>query len=228
MKNLFKLFTVLLCGIASVTLTSCLNSDNEDTSIDVTTQKTYQSAMSGSYSGKIRFWKPSDKASQLVRYDSLDAMCYVKADSTIQLSAYGGSKKIINCLDSAIIADGSNAKYKDLFEALRNANTEAEKISMYYYIPNTNCVQSNSLSFITTLMIEKKLTYGDATHYVYFYFEPYSYGYWASSSSRSLSAAMYLRYVYEADSQKTISQLASMTPLSSSYYRTIYISLALK
>lgn len=232
MKNLFKLFILMLCCASAVSLTSCLNSDDGDTSIDAATQKQYQSAMSGSYSGKMRFFKVSEINSQsLVRYDSLYAQCYVKSDSTMQLTAYstdGDNKRIINCLDSAIVVSSNNTTYKDLFEAIRDADSEADEVSVYYYIPNTNYVQTSSLCFITTMMIEKKLTYGDKEHYVYFWFEPYSYGIWTSSTSRSLQTALYLKYIYEADTQKTISQLGSMSPLSSSYFRTIYIALELQ
>lgn len=232
MKNLFKLFILTLCCASAMSLASCINSDDSDNSIDTETQKQYQGYMQGSYSGKMRFYKVSETNSQsLVKYDSLYAQCYVKADSTMSLTAYstdGGDRKIINCLDSAIVVSSGNTTYQDLFEAIRDADSEADKVSVYYNIPSTNCVQTNGLYFITSMLIEKKLTYGDKEHYVYFWFEPYQYGVWTSSTSRSLQTVMYLRYIYEADTQKTISQLGSMSPLSSSYFRNIYVALDLQ
>lgn len=232
MKNVFKLLTIALCCAAVSSLTACLNSDDDDRSIDAATQKQYQTYMSGSYSGKMRFYKASTTNSQsLVKYDSLDASCYVQADSTMQLRAYDANrnnKRIINCLDSAIVVSSSNSTYQPLFEALRDADAEANKVSMYYNIPTKAYVQTNSISFINTMLIEKKLTYGDKEHYVYFWFEPYTYGTWTSSPSRTLQTVLYLRNIYEADTQKTINQLGSATPLSSSYFRQIFIALDLK
>lgn len=232
MKNVFKLLIITLCCAAISSLTACLNSDDDDNSIDTATQKQYQTYMSGSYSGKMYFYKTTGTNAQSpVKYDSLSATCYVQADSTMQLRAYdsnGSNKKIINCLDSAIVVSSSNSTCQPLFEALRDADAEANKVSMYYNIPTKAYVQTNSISFINTMLIEKKLTYSDKEHYVYFWFEPYTYGTWTSSPSRTLQTVMYLRNIYVADTRKDINQLGSVTPLSSSYFRQIFVALNLK
>ena len=223
MKNLLKLFTVVFCCFAAISMASCI-SEGEDTSIDEYTQKQYQTNMAGSYNGKIRLYKQRNSNSLNnngyldVQYDSLDAGIYVKSDSTITVSTYG-DKTLLNALDSAIIVTESNKTYEPLFDAIKNA-TEVPTVSMMYYIPGTNYIQGSQLGFLSSISIEGKVNYKDKEQYIYFFFQPASVGA-ATPSTRALGFSHLLYRVYVSETKKTPYELNSMTYLGTDAVRAI-------
>ena len=220
MKNLLKLFTVVFCCFAAISMASCI-SEGEDTSIDEYTQKQYQTNMAGSYNGKITLHKQRNSNSvslDTIPYASLDAGIYVKSDSTITVSTYG-DKTLLNALDSAIIVTESNKTYEPLFDAIKNA-TEVPTVSMMYYIPGTNYIQGSQLGFLSSISIEGKVNYKDKEQYIYFFFQPASVGA-ATPSTRALGFSHILYRVYVSETKKTPYELNSMTYLGTDAVRPI-------
>lgn len=228
MKNLFKLFIGMFCCVAALSLTSCLNSDDDSSAIDAATQKSYMSVMSGYYSGKLRFYKPkTGTVNSIERYDSLsNATCVLSSDSTFTLRSNDTQGRyFINCLDSAIVNTGTYTKYAALSEALRNCTSEGTFYASYC-IPSTSYLRSETVwYFVSSMMVEKKLNYDGADHYVYFMFgTPTGYSaVWNKSGSVSLF--MLLTGIYISDTQKTAWTLSNSDALDSSYrQQNLYVT----
>lgn len=229
MRNLLKLFVLLLCSTATVSLTSCLDSDSSDSYLDAASQKQYQSLMAGTKTGKMRFYKQSESvSSQTVKYDSVSMRAVVKTDSTISVTttAINDGRDLVNCLDSAIIYTTAQPTYKSLFEAIRDYEG-TPTISSTYYIPYSSYVQSNQISFIAAMSIKAVVNYDGADHYVYFFFNPW-YGAGSGWQSGYFQLAYLLSAVYVTDTNKTASELKSSEQISSSSLRTIGMLFATK
>lgn len=219
MKNLFKLIIALFCCTAAVSLTSCL-SDDESSTIDAATQKSYQQRMAGSYYGKARFYKsPANATSSYVltqKYDSTGVSWMVYSDSTITLSGLQAS-----ALDSAIIVSDSNTKYESLFNALHDCVT-VPTVSISYAIPYSSYVTTSYIRYYVNMSVEVKLNYDNADHYVYFDFGTPSGnpGYW--DTQRQMEYYFVLSGIYISDTRITnYSQLSKAVSLSSDYMRQI-------
>lgn len=224
MKNLFKIFIVLVCCTAAISLTSCL-SESEDSSIDLETQKSYMNSMQGSYNCAIRLFKLKNNnypSNGIVQYDSIfNQSVTFRADSTFRIT----STQIVNSLDSAIIVSDNDTRYKSLAEAIKNYTGQPE-IAGIYYIPYTTYVKTSTLYYWGSIGFTIKLNYDNADHYVHFLFgQTTDYlGYW--TSSRELYMVAGLAGVYVTDKQTSV--LSSSNKIDQSYIRTIYIALGTK
>lgn len=224
MKNLFKLFIVLVCCTAAMSLTSCL-SESEDYSIDLATQKSYMSSMQGSYNCAIRLYKLKDNnnpSSGIVQYDSIfNQSVTFRTDSTFKVT----SNQVVNSLDSAIIVSDNDKRYEALAEALKNYTGQPE-IAGTYYIPYTKYVSTSTLFYWGSIGFTVKLNYDNADHYVHFLFAPTTdyLGYW--TNSRQLYMLAGLAGIYVTDGKATV--LNSSNMIDKSYVRTIYVAIGTK
>lgn len=60
MKRFNKLFIILLCCVGAMSITSCINSD-DDGGIDPETYRTYLTQMAGPYNGFSSDWRYQNK-----------------------------------------------------------------------------------------------------------------------------------------------------------------------
>jgi len=222
MKNLFKLFIVLFCCAAAMSLTSCLNSEND--SLDSETAKQYMTNMSGPYYGKMRFYKYNEgnaTSATTVQYDSIMSLSWTMGADSIIKSSYGS---IINCLDSAIIVKEDDTKYKSLAEALRDYAGTAT-LTGAYWIPSQSAISSSGINFNAQMSVSAKLNYDGADHYVYFIFTQqtgYYAGIWTTTRQLQIQQVLYCVYI----SDKAVTNFNGLEPLSSSYVRPIGILLS--
>lgn len=190
LKNLVMLLVVL--ATATFSFTSC-NTDSEDYSIDMATQRKYMTVMSGSYSGKTRLYYTDYINQRYVKYDSISTSWSVRNDSTLTLNRFPVQK-----LDSAITVPTSDTS-KDA-QNMRELQTAISKITTpvdmkcYYYIPASSLVNDQTLSFfVNPVYFKQTLNYGGANHDVYFVFMVNNYGgtYWYSTQAYEFN--MYLQ-----------------------------------
>ncbi len=161
MKRFSKLFIILLCCVGAMSLTSCLNSD-DDGGIDPETYATYLTLMSGSYNGystdyryqnKIYFYNDSitDK-NNVNKTDSVDGIYgrVNKADSTFTIYNVPGR----------VLAKEIPDSYKELRDAIEAA--PAQNVTGQLLITD---ISSLVYFFAYPMSVEyDELTYGGETH----------------------------------------------------------------
>jgi len=229
MKNLLRLFIVMFCGAAAMTLTSCLNSDDDSSSyIDETYQTQLQAKMSGYYTGRLLFYKSKTDGSSSLddNYKTISPVTWnvhtpaLKADSTITVNA----TDIASGLSSAIKSDETYTKYTDLVNAM---NTSASSTtSILYAVPYTNAVTTTAIYFNANMYVKVMVNYGDSYNYVYYVFSSqsgYYAGSWTSSTSMSMSFVLY--NVYLTTENKEFTELKSSDAVDSSYLRNMGVIL---
>lgn len=161
MKRFSKLFIILLCCVGAMSLTSCLNSD-DDGGIDPETYATYLSQMSGSYYGsstdyryqnKIYFYNDTiTDPNNTNKTDSIEGITgYVnRADSTFTI--YNVPGRVL-----AKEIPESYQELKDAIEAAPNQNVKGQliltDISSYVYF----------FAYPMSVVYDE-LTYGGETH----------------------------------------------------------------
>lgn len=212
MKKFTLYLATLLCGlILTAGLSSCVG-DGDDNSIDAATQKTYLNNISGTYYYTARFHQTrslNGYQSTSVKYDSLENVAArFLSDSTYRVAGFPLCK-----LDSAVNVDATvtSGMYRELFDAIHNSN-EHVTISGFYWIPNTDYLQSTYYMFVASGVFQTKLHYNDADHNVAFYFSPsYSYGYYLKDKQKPVFqlylTAIYLDYSVSATGNIQGSQL---------------------
>lgn len=223
MKNSFKLFILMFCCAAATTLTSCLGSD-DDSTITLEQQKSYQASMAGPYSGKMRFYKApstSTTSSSVEKYDSIvGASWMLKTDSTVTVY-----NSFVNKLDSAIIVSETNTANQALFEAIRDY-TGTPEVTMMYCVPYSSYVQDGGFYLWNSMWLSAKLNYNDADHYMYMYFPQWSSATCAWTTSRQMQLSFYLGAIYISDTKKALTELKSSEALSTSNWRTIGLTMS--
>lgn len=222
MKRLSKPFALVLCFAALTTLTSCLNSDdnNSSTALSESEQATLQLKMSGSYTGAIKFYKAKTTGSTSLNdnYQTISPATWrvsapaLKADSTITVNTEG----MASAMTKAFTSTESNDNMKSLVEAL--ASPVEETTTVKYCVPSSSSVTENNIYISANMYITAKVNYGGADRYVYFLLAPQnSYstsGVWASGK---MTIEFVLYGVYTSDSQlNPITNFKKLTPVSSS------------
>lgn len=180
MKNL-RNFIMAFVGFIAVAMcvTSCLSS--EDDSLSQQEQKRYQQIISGTKSGKIRFFRQQGTRAgysgqqTVVKYDSISTDWVVKADSFMYINRFP-----VYALDSAIIvnkdATGAEAeKYRSLNQAIRamkgDYSNGYEKLEAIYAIPSKGWISDSYFQFmISPKTIKRTINFDGAQHDVYFVF----------------------------------------------------------
>lgn len=213
MKKLRNYLMLLACALmAAGSLTSCI-SDGDDDTIDPADYAKYLTYMSGTYTGKARFfYTKSSQTTLLEKYDSIsNSVWFVRTDSTVTMN-------IPVCkLDSAI---SNNSQYASLKKAIRNC-TETKQLKALYWIPSTQYVSTNSISFIVNpALLTADVEYDGAKHTVAFMFYPNYYG--GTWSTGAFQYMMVLARIYP-DYQSSTN---TGSYLSSESMRTVAISFA--
>lgn len=202
MKTKLRLLLFALCAVSVMSLTSCLDSD--DNSIAPKDYAQYLTTMRGTYYGKIRFFKESSKQNSTSpeRYDSITSTNWtMNTDSTITIN-----EGIVNCLDSAISGKSDTPEnLKQLQKAISDYTDDGEH-KAFFYIPNKGFVSTTAISFIANPMtIQVKLNYGEKDHDVYFVFYPNTYGgTWTSNNNVTFNMCLGGIYVDGTDSYNSI------------------------
>lgn len=173
MKRLPLYLATLLCGLFAVaSLSSCLNGDDEDYSINATQQKQYQSvlAMTSGRHNANYYYTNSIYDEGYTLYDSIvDKRINVRyyTDSTMTISNFPVSK-----LDSMIYVNAAdeNSTYRQFYEALK-ASDATLTLSGIYCIVNTSYTSDNYYYYSFGLADSKTtLYYGGKEHEVTFKF----------------------------------------------------------
>lgn len=234
MKNLKTLIVLFLSIFAvSLSFTSCNTGDTQDYSVDQVSQRSYQTVMAGTYTGKMVFKKIANNRE--VGVDSVETMWTVRTDSTLTIHRFPISK-----LDSAInVSDDDISSEATVLRQLRTAISELpdEDVRCSYWVPNTMCVFDGGYQFLVNplcvnsdfdnmkntnkaMFIKKSLTYGGETHNVYFVFYLGTYGGTFVSSAHTFQFRMALASIYINDSQVPHDYYPSFT---STYFRNIIV-----
>lgn len=195
LKNMFLLFMGIF--MAATSLTSCLNNDDDFQGIDPQTYQQYMTYMSGTYTGKTRFFYGEQKGSGLVavKYDSIQNNSWiVSTDSIVRQTNFP-----INKLDSAISVPATdNSTSANDMRSLRSAISQLGPVNLkaMYYIPRANFVTDTQIHFyVNPYVYETKLTYGSKEHTIYFVFTSNYYGGEWDKGSRKFEYSMYLEYI---------------------------------
>lgn len=184
MKQIKTFIMLALVTLTTMgTMTACLGDESDNNAISAEEYRQSLASMSGSYSGKIRFYRPKTSyGQQYEKYDSTYTTWRVSTDSTITIRQFP-----VNKLDSAIVVPAS-----DNSPAATNALTIREAISKaspkdlkaYYFIPSKNFIVDAGIQFyVNPYVIEVPVTYGGSNHTLYFAFTSnYCGGTWTKSA----------------------------------------------
>lgn len=196
MNKTKNILLLLVCGIiALASLSSCLNNDNNDYSIDAATQKKYMTTISmlSPYSNNARLYYSDGY--NAVKYDSIkgnSVYCRLSADSVLTIQNFPICK-----LDSAIKISENETKgtYRELFDAIHNSK-ETVNIKGLYCIPYSNWATTNGYQYLIAASAQFKVTYGGEEHNVLFDFDQTQS--WGNYNAAQLSAGMslVLRAIY--------------------------------
>lgn len=174
MKRFNQLFTIFLCCIGAMSVTSCLNSD-DDGGIDPETYQAYLTQMqgyytggSGNYANKIYFY--NDTITDKNNPNKVDSVMYVTGtfakDSTFTIANVPGR---------LLAKEIKDEKYKGLKEAIEKASNQTIRgkfliVSLYENVAN--------MYFYPTAVTYKNLSYNGETHDVMITFYGPSWGSW--------------------------------------------------
>lgn len=176
----FKLFSLLLCGLAAMTLTSCLNDDDDNNKLTPAEIQQAYLAVAGNHKGKvvIQAINPQNPADKL---DTLAASWNVTTDSTMTVHNVPISK-----LAPYINDDNLKAAIAQLPDTTVQCLIGFTQLS-----PVTFLVNPNTLTY-------EKLNYNGGTHKVQigFYTNNYnSYGTY-NASSHMMGVQMIIGGIY--------------------------------
>lgn len=187
MKHLSSYLTMAIVALlATLNLTSCLSSDDDDNYISPEQYKQYAQTLSGIYHGKTYFY--NDTLTTSSKTDSLQnvTMRIYSGDSTLVLYDFPASL-IAKTLKNSTELKNNTA----LVEALNDA--EPQDLKMNYLIvqsPSSNyilfCIAPQTLTY--------NLTYGGASHKVQAVF----YGWTQAEYISSTKATTYLQFAVAA------------------------------
>jgi len=227
MKNLFRLFILMLCCASAMSLTSCLNSDDNDSSyLDEASQLLYQQRMAGYYTGQILFYKQKTESSSSLddNYKTISPTSWrvnssvLRPDSTMTVSGTG----IAEALASAFGLTNSSTKetYQKVVNALTNPLSTTATIR--YAIPSAGAVSTSAINFSANMYVKAVVNYDNADHYIYFILTQltgYYAGQWTSSTSMAMTFLLY--NVWIADTDTGFSNLQQTNAVASNELRTI-------
>lgn len=146
MKNLSRLFAILICCTMAVSLTSCLGSD-EDTGIDPETYKAWLSQMSGNYYGgttwqtKNRAYFINDTITDKNNKNKLDSITgitagFYKGDSTLVVNGIPGRILAKEIKDNDALKKALEGAYSQTLKAKFNIyNIISSSIAYYLAYP---------------------------------------------------------------------------------------------
>lgn len=184
MKNLKYLFVAICLLFTSVSMTSCLDDDNEDYSITPEEYSYYMGSMPGTYYGKMYFWNDTITLTD-TKKDKIDSL------QNVMVSVRGANDSTITVsIPSKYL--GKNIKNTDDNKALKAAldAAPAQTITMKYYL---YMVQENIVTFgiYPTEINKMTLNYGGQDHEVAFTWYS-SYNFNGQYYSRRMSVSMCL------------------------------------
>lgn len=181
MKVLSKLSVFVLCCMATMSLVSCLNSDDDDSMSDEE-YKSYTNLMSGYYyGGKIYFYNDTitTTSNQVDSVTSLSAVIYT--DSTIVIQNVPG-RVLAKCITN----------HSALKEAIENADNQTLRLNYVLYPKQTSSYLYYYVYPVTVTYDE--LTYSGSTHKVQISFYNPSLGVYYNGM---IDIPIYLAGVYE-------------------------------
>ena len=173
MRQLNKLFIMLLCCVGTLSVISCVG--NDDDGIDPALYKQYLSDISGTYYGNNSSWKYTNK---ILFYNdtlprkgtstSVDSIINEKVDSisNIVVTFSSDSSFVVSGCPGRLLAKELPQGYEDLKEAVENAAPQMLK-GKFEFIFFTNAAYFTVYPEAVTY---PNLTYGGETHKVSFYF----------------------------------------------------------
>lgn len=199
----FRNILLLLIGLLTVAgaMTSCVGDDTQDYMIPAETYQQYLRQMSGTYSGHVRFFRPtSANSSTYQRYDSINTSWKVGTDSIVVVNNFPVAK-----LDSAIVISSTDdSETATTLLALRNALSQVSPTELHsiYFIPNTNFVSTTAIQFyVNPYALEVPVTYNGETHKIYFIFQSNYYGgvYYTTAKTFEYAMQLYCICIDQAD-----------------------------
>ncbi len=181
MKVLSKLSVFVLCCMATMSLVSCLNSDDDDSMSDEE-YKSYVNLMSGYYyGGKMYFYNDTitTTSNQVDSVTSLSAVIYT--DSTIVIQNVPG-RVLAKCITN----------HSALKEAIENADNQTLRLNYVLYPRQTSSYLYYYVYPVTVTYNE--LTYSGDTHKVQISFYTPSLGVYYNNM---IDIPIYLAGVYQ-------------------------------
>ncbi len=182
MKLSTKLMVFVLCCTASMSLVSCLNSDDDNNGLSEEDYKSYMSLMSGYYyGGKIYFYNDTitTTSNQVDSVSSLSAVIYT--DSTIVIQNVPG-RVLAKCITN----------HAALKEAIENADSKTLRLNYLLYPRETTSYLYYYVYPVSVTYDE--LTYNGSTHNVVISFYNPSLGVYYNGM---IDIPIYLAGVYE-------------------------------
>lgn len=224
MKNLTKLFTLLVCCVAAMSLTSCLSNDNSDTSLDPATQKKYQDLMSGPYSGYAYFYKQKSDNSQSLDYN------YYKGGASWNVTANSRmivgnpqllAAQMVKAFKSATIKASGNSTVAVDTTALKTPVAASDTV--LYTIPSTGAVSGSTINFSGNFYILSEIRSDDGKPFYVYFMLTAPYGYYAGSYTGigKMSMQFFLYSAYITDTKKDLTKLTSSDQVNSEDLRTV-------
>lgn len=147
MKNLSRLFAILICCTMAVSLTSCLGTD-DNSGIDAETYQKWLSQMSGTYYGgtsyqtKNRVYFINDTITDKNNKNKLDSITgitasYYKGDTTIVINGISGRVLAKEIKDNDALKKAIEEAYAPTLKAKFNIyNNFGESIAYYLVYPS--------------------------------------------------------------------------------------------
>ncbi len=224
MKKTKNYLILLLCAlVAAASFSSCINDDDNDYTVDVTTQKKYMTTISmlSPYANNARLYY--DAGYSTVKYDSIkgnSVYCQFRSDSTMTIKNFPICK-----LDSAIKVSASDTKstYREIFDAI-NKSTATVDIKGLYCVPYTNWATTTGYQYLIGASAIFKITYGGEEHTVLYAFDStQSYGFYSSSDLTNSMSLVLARIYLDYKDEKNPG-----TQINSDYWRKINIILTKK
>lgn len=198
MKRFNKLFFILMCCVSTMSLTSCLNDD--DNGIDPETYAKYLQQMSGTYYGsetyQNRIYFYNDTISDSNNSNKIDS---ISSNVVISISARDSSFLISGVPSRVLAKEIDSVKFK----GLRDAIEELPNQSIRGKVLIANVMNYGSyLYFYPTSLTLNDLSYDGGTHDVTIAFLIPSAGSWSMSGTfEGIQVPIFVGAFFEDDSE---------------------------
>ena len=200
MKKLNKLFAILLCCIGTVSVTSCLN-DDDNGGVDPEVYKTYLTNISGIYYGNTSDWRYANKI--YFYNDTITGQTTKeKTDSITGISGSFGkdSTFAITGVPGRVLAKEIPDDHMELKEAIENAPAKTIRGGFVFFDINQYAffmVYPQSVTY-------EDLTYGGEKHKVTVVFwSPSSTGIFGYVNNKQIvQASLYMAAIYVDDKKE--------------------------
>lgn len=200
MKRLSKLFTLVLCLAAGLSVTSCVESSDDNT-ISPETYQAYLTSISGSYFGSSSEWQYENKI-YFINDTITDRKNTQKLDSItgIDVRFSVDSTVTVNYVPGRLIAKELPVEYQDLKDAIENAPNQTLKARFMFYQVAQGYA---SYTIYPETLTYPELEYGGAKHKVDVVFYYPTAGAFAFGSGRSaIRFTLSMAGIYEDDKLK--------------------------